>query len=63
MARIPVKIDPNSNAPREVLAVFYVDGKEYTQIVAQVPEFAVPHVIATAYAQIDDPDIEGARDD
>lgn len=60
MARIPVQINSRSEKPREVTAVFYVDGKEYTQVTSTMPEFAIPHVIAAAYAQVEDPDVDGA---
>lgn len=60
MAKIPVKLDSRSVAPTEVTAIFYVNGKEYVQIVQKVPEYAVAHVIAAAFAQIDDPDTDGA---
>ena len=45
---------------REVKAVFYVDGVERMIVVQQVPDFAIQHVIASAYIQIDDPDVDGA---
>jgi hypothetical protein len=39
-----------------------VDGKEYTRAVCIVPRWAVDHVVTTAVVQIEEPDIEGAKE-
>lgn len=59
MENIP-KINPRSDRKRQVTAVFYVDGLEYIKTTVEVAEFAIPHVIGAAFAQVDDPDIDGA---
>jgi hypothetical protein len=56
MARIPVEVNPLSDKKRELVAVFYIDGREYTRVVNHIEEFAIPTVIAQAYAQVEDPD-------
>lgn len=62
MARIPVRIDPNSEVEKEVTVIFYVDGKEYTQETYRVAEFAIPYVVGAACVQIEDPDYEAAAE-
>lgn len=57
MARIPVDVNSLSEKKRELVVVFYIDGREYTRIVNHVEEFAIPTVIAHAYAQVEDPDV------
>ena len=62
MANIPVNIDPRSTKGREVTIIVYVDGKEYSQETKMVPEYAIPHVVGCALAQVEDPDEDGAID-
>ncbi len=60
MARIPVSINPRSDRKRQVTAIFYVDGQQYESVTTEVEEFAIPTVVAAAYAQIEDPDLDMA---
>jgi len=62
MAKIPVKIDPNSHRKRQVTVDVYVDGQLYTQVTHEVEEWAVPHVVGAAAAQVEDPDYKGFAD-
>lgn len=62
MAKIPMKLDPVSNKPREVTVIVYVDGKEYTQSTQNVEEWAIPYVAHAALVQVEDPDYDAASD-
>lgn len=62
MAKIPMKLDPVSDRPREVTVIVYVDGKEYTQTTQKVEEWAIPYVSHAVLVQVEDPDYDAASD-